>query len=344
MAGVGETDRTMRVLVTGAAGFIGSHLCERLLKDGHSVWGVDNFDDFYDPAIKRRNISISLGHTQMHLVEGDVRDSVLLDGLFGSIPFDLVVHLAARPGVRPSIREPGLCYDVNVTGTLRLLEAMRRHRVSRFVFASSSSVYGDDAALPFAEDRPACNPLSPYAASKRSGELMCHSWHKSWGLSVYCLRLFSVYGPRQRPDLAISGFVALLREGKPLPVHGGPATGRDYTHVDDVVEGICRSAANLRVLPANAPVFRILNVGHGRTVHTTELAETLGGVLGVRARMSRRPERVGDVPVTLADTTLLEKELGYRPRVELSDGLIRYVEWLNEVESIDPAAVPVGSS
>ncbi len=335
MAAPDATGRAMRILVTGAAGFIGSHLCERLTADGHSVWGLDNFDDYYDKHIKRRNLSAVVTHPHMHLVEGDIRDQVLLEGLFGSVPFDLVIHLAARPGIRPSIREPGLCYDVNVTGTLRLLEAMRHHRVARLVFASSSSVYGEDVELPFSEEHSACHPLSPYAASKRSGELLCHTWHHLWGLSVYCLRFFTVYGPRQRPDLAINKFLRLLREGTPLPVYGDGSAGRDYTHIDDIVEGVCRSGLLLRDLAPGEPAYRILNIGHGRAIKLNDLIETLASALGVRAKISRQPDQPGDVPITLADTRQMEETLGYRPQVDFADGIEKYVAWLKEVESAE---------
>lgn len=329
------TDRAMRILVTGAAGFIGSHLCERLISDGHSVWGVDNFDDYYSRTIKQRNIATVKRHPRMRLVEGDIRDQVLLEGLFSSVPFDLVIHLAARPGIRPSIREPDLCYDVNVTGTLRLLEAMRLHRVARLVFASSSSVYGEDVELPFSEEHSACHPLSPYAASKRSGELLCHTWHHLWGLSVHCLRFFTVYGPRQRPDLAINKFLRLLRDGEPLPIYGDGSTGRDYTHVDDIVEGVCRSGRILCDLPPGDPAFRILNLGHGRAIKLTDLVETLAGALGVKVRIARQPDQPGDVPITLADTQQMEETLGYRPQVEFTDGIQRYVEWLEKIGSTE---------
>jgi len=335
MSGPEATDRAMRILVTGAAGFIGSHLCERLTADGHSVWGVDNFDDYYSRAIKQRNIAMVTRHPRMRLVEGDIRDRVLLEGLFSSVPFDLVIHLAARPGIRPSIREPDLCYDVNVTGTLRLLEAMRLHRVTRLVFASSSSVYGEDVELPFSEEHSACHPLSPYAASKRSGELLCHTWHHLWGLSVHCLRFFTVYGPRQRPDLAINKFLRLLRDGEPLPIYGDGSTGRDYTHVDDIVEGVCRSGRIICDLPPSEPAFRILNLGHGRAIKLTDLVETLAGALGVKAKISRQPDQPGDVPITLADTQQMEETLGYRPQVEFADGIQRYVDWLEKIGSAE---------
>lgn len=337
MAETAANPPTMRVLVTGAAGFIGSHVAERLLADGHSVWGLDNFDPYYEESVKRRNLESALTNSRMHFVEGDIRDEVLLAGLFDSVPFDLVVHLAARPGVRPSIAEPDLCYDVNVTGTLRLLEIMRRRHVSRLVFASSSSVYGEDAAPPFAEDQAADHPVSPYAASKRSGELLCHTWHKLWGTSVHCLRFFTVYGPRQRPDLAINKFLRLLSERRSVPMFGDGTTSRDYTHVDDIVEGISRSIAVLRALPSGEPTYRVLNLGHGRGIELGELIETLAGALGVKAKISRKPDQPGDVPVTLADTRQMQEVLGFRPRVEFADGIKQYVAWLESVGTLDGA-------
>lgn len=333
----------MRILVTGAAGFIGSHLCERLVDEGHGVWGLDNFDSYYDPRIKRRNLEKVLEHPCMHLVQGDLRDEVLLEGLLNRVPFDLVVHLAARAGVRPSINQPDLCYDVNVTGTLKLLEAMRRHHVLRLVFASSSSVYGERAPEggAFAESDPACEPVSPYAASKRTGELLCHTWHHLWGMSVHCLRFFTVYGPRQRPDLAINKFARLMRQGEPIPVYGDGSSSRDYTHVDDIVEAVCRSAARLRGLPAGEPDYRILNVGRGRGVRLDELIGALADAIGVDARISREPEQPGDVPLTLADTTELEAALGFRPQIDFAEGIRSYVAWLDEIES-SAETVPAG--
>lgn len=331
MAEAAANPPTMRVLVTGAAGFIGSHLSERLLAAGHSVWGLDNFDPYYDEGLKRRNLETALADPRMHFVEGDIRDEVLLTGLFETVPFDLVVHLAARPGVRPSIAEPDLCYDVNVTGTLRLLEIMRRRHVSRLVFASSSSVYGEDAVAPFSEDEAADRPVSPYAASKRSGELLCHTWHELWGTSVHCLRFFTVYGPRQRPDLAINKFIRLLGDRQSIPMFGDGSTSRDYTHIDDIVEGICRSIGVLRDLPSTEPDYRVLNLGHGRGIGLRELIDTLADVLGVKVKISREPDQPGDVSVTLADTRRAREVLGYEPRVEFVDGIRDYVAWLDTV-------------
>ena len=337
MGGAAKQPTGMRVLVTGAAGFIGSHVCERLVQDGHGVWGLDNFDTYYDPGIKRRNLANVMDHVCMHLVEGDIRDEVLLGGLFSAVPFDLVIHLAARAGVRPSLMQPELCWDVNVIGTMRLLEAMRRHHVQRLVFASSSSVYGErtPGGGAFTESDAASHPVSPYAASKRSGELLCHTWHHLWGLSVHCLRFFTVYGPRQRPDLAINKFARLMREGKPIPVYGDGSSSRDYTHVADVVEGVVRSAAVLDDLPPNQPAFRILNLGHGRGVSLEELIAALADALGVKPRISREPDQPGDVPLTLADTHELEAVLGFHPQVDFAAGIRSYVEWQSEVESAE---------
>lgn len=336
MSASGRT-QDLRVLVTGAAGFIGSHLCERLLAEGHGVWGIDNFDPYYDPSIKRRNVAAALRHPCMHFVEGDIRDEILLEGLFDSVPFDAVVHLAARAGVRASLAQPELCLDVNVTGTLRLLETMRRHHVTRLIFASSSSVYGERTPEggAFRESDPADQPVSPYAASKCSGELLCHTWHHLWGLSVYCLRFFTVYGPRQRPDLAINKFVRLMKDGSQIPMYGDGSTGRDYTYVGDTVEGMIRSLRQLEGRAAGDPAFEILNVGRGAVVELGELIEALSESLGIEAKIQRQPEQPGDVPLTLADTTNCERVLRWKAEVGITEGIGRYVAWLEEQEAAD---------
>lgn len=323
----GGRGRPARVLVTGAAGFIGSHLCERLLKDGNRIWGIDNFDPFYSEAAKRENIASAVNHPSMRLIEGDVRDGVLLDGLFRQVPFDAVVHLAARPGVRPSLEEPEVCLDINLNGTLRLLEAMRAHRVSRFVFGSSSSVYGESPEAPFLEDQAADRPISPYAASKRSAELLVHAYHRLFGLSAVCLRFFTVYGPRQRPDLAIHKFARLMRDQRPLPFFGDGNSGRDYTFVDDAIEAIERS---LRLLASSGDGARyeVLNVGRGEPVSLQELLDSLASALGTRPRLDRLPDQPGDVPYTCASTVRLERTLGFRPETSLDQGLQRFVSWL----------------
>ena len=327
----GYSHRGMRVLVTGAGGFIGSHLCDRLLTNGHAVWGLDSFDDFYDPAVKRRNLEDALRHPCMHLVEGDVRDGVLLDGLLGTVPFDLVVHLAARPGIRPSLAQPELCWDVNVNGTLRLLEAMRRHHLSRLVFASSAAVYGarDGRDGAYLESSPASEPGSPYAASKRAGELLCHTWHRLWGLSVHCLRFFPVYGPRQRPDLVIGKFADLLRAGERIPVYGDGSSTRDYTFIGDVVEVTVRSADRLRGLPAGEPEYEILNVGTGRAVDLLTLIGALSNALGIEPRrVVHEDPRPGDTPALVAHDGRIDRVLDYSPNTPLRTGLDEFVDWL----------------
>ena len=327
--------RPARVLVTGAAGFIGSHLCDRLLGAGHRVWGIDSFDPYYPEAIKRSNVAVALDNPAMRLVEGDVRDGVLLDGLFHQVPFDAVVHLAARPGVRPSLEQPDVCLDVNVNGTLRLLETMRTHRVSRLVFGSSSSVYGESPTAPFSEEQAADRPISPYAASKRSAEMLVHAYHHLFGISAVCLRFFTVFGPRQRPDLAIHKFTRLMLDGEPLPVFGNGDSGRDYTYVDDAVEAIVRSLALLGEQGA-APRFEVLNVGRGEPVTLDQLIAALETALGQKPRLDRRPHQPGDVPYTCASTERLEQALGFRPRTGLEEGLERFVSWLGA--SVDPTA------
>ncbi|MFW6083880.1 MAG: NAD-dependent epimerase/dehydratase family protein [Gemmatimonadota bacterium] len=342
--GTGHNHRGMRILVTGAAGFIGSHLCDRFLADGHGVWGLDNFDDFYAPAIKRRNLEEALAHPCMHLVEGDVRDGVLLDGLLSSIPFDLVVHLAARPGIRPSLAGPELCWEVNVTGTLRLLEAMRRHHLSRLVFASSAAVYGprDGRDGAFFESGPAGAPESPYAASKRSGELLCHTWHRLWGLSVHCLRFFTVYGPRQRPDLVISKFAGLLRDGGRIPVYGDGSSTRDYTFVADVVEAIARSAQRLRGRAASKPECEILNIGNGRAVELLDMLRTLSDALGVEPRVRHVDPPPGEPPALRADGRRVVEVLDFAPDTPLRAGLDEFVAWFETLSAEERISVPAG--
>jgi len=313
--------------VTGAAGFIGSHLCDRLLADGHRVWGLDNFDPYYPASVKRENLAGALADPRMRLVEGDVRDGVLLEGLFAQVPFDAVVHLAARPGVRASLEAPGACFEVNVNGTLALLEAMRRRHVSRLVFGSSSSVYGERQSGAFREEDAADRPISPYAASKRSAELLVHAYHHLWGLSAVCLRFFTVYGPRQRPDLAIHKFARILGEGGSIPVFGDGTTGRDYTYVDDAVEAIVRALA-LTEQRGTGPAFEILNVGRGEPTALGDLVALLASALGVRARIDRQPEQPGDVPFTCASTERLEAALAFRPEVDIREGLRRFAAWV----------------
>ena len=320
----------MSVLVTGVAGFIGSHLAEDLLASGEDVVGLDCFDDFYDPQIKERNLERARDHLRFTEIRGDLRDAELLSELPDDI--DAVAHLAARAGVRPSIQQPDLYFDVNVRGTVLLFEELRRRRVERVAFCSSSSVYGDSAPVPFSEEDPAPYPISPYAATKRAGELLAHTYHHLYGTSVICLRLFTVFGPRQRPDLAIHKFATLLARDEPLPMFGDGASERDYTFVDDIVSGM-RSA--LRYLESNPHSYEVVNLGGSRTVPLARMIEVLGDTLGVRPRIRRMPAQPGDVQRTWADLGRARRLLGFEPKVPFEEGIRRFAEWFsNEREPV----------
>ena len=312
----------MKVIVTGGAGFIGSHLCTRLLERGDEVVAVDSFDAFYDPAVKRANVRALAQSHRFRLVEGDVRDPAALAAAGAA---DVVVHLAARAGVRPSIEQPLLYSQVNLDGTTAVLEHARAAGIRRFVFGSSSSVYGNAARVPFRETDPVDHPLSPYAATKRAGELLCHTYHHLFGLSVVCLRFFTVYGPRQRPDLAIHKFGRLMLEGKPVPMFGDGSTERDYTYVDDIVQGIEGAVA---FTGRDEPAFEIVNLGESRTTSLARLIELLGSALGVEPEVQRHPAQPGDVARTFADVTRARELLGYRPTTAVEEGIPRFVEWL----------------
>lgn len=330
------------VLVTGAAGFIGSHLCDRLLTDGYRVWALDNFDDSYAPARKRENLRAALERPAMHLVEGDVRDRVLLDGLMSDVSFDAVVHLAARAGSHASLENPELTYDVNVRGTLAVLEAVRRHGVPAFLFASSASVYGDDSEPPFREESAADRPLSPYAASKRSGELLGHTYHHLHGLTVYCLRLFSVFGPRQRPDLAVHRFTRELTDGSPVTVSGDGSGRRDFVYVSDVVDGLMLSLERARAREAERAEYRVINLGRGESVRILDLIDALGAATGLTPELEHTPKTPDDANRTLADLERAEELLDYRPSVGLEEGLAEFVRWYRERDGVgsESAAVP----
>jgi len=317
-----------RILVTGAAGFIGSHLCERLVARGERVIGLDSFDEFYDPAVKRANLSGLAGSEAFELVTADIRDTEALGRLPEDI--DVIVHLAARAGVRPSIAEPLLYQDVNVTGTQTLLELARRRGIDRFVFGSSSSVYGNNEKVPFSEDDPVDRPISPYAATKRAGELLCHTYRHLFGIGVVCLRFFTVYGPRQRPDLAIHTFTRLLSTGSPIRQFGDGTSRRDYTHIDDILQGI---EGSLRFLESNAGAYEIINLGESRTVELSRLIELIAAALGVEPEIVRLPPQPGDVERTYADVTRARELLGYEPRVPIEEGIPAFVEWYSSVSS-----------
>ncbi len=307
------------IVVTGGAGFIGSHLCEALLCTGREVVAFDNFDDFYDPAVKRRNLAAIDSNPRFTLIEGDIRDRSAVDSLLRS-NVGVVVHLAARVGVRPSIDQPLLYQDVNISGTTVLLEACRRLPRCKFIFASSSSVYGNNARVPFAESDEVDAPISPYAATKRAGELMCRTYHHLYGLPVTCLRFFTVHGPRQRPDLAIHKFVRLIEEDKPIPVFGDGGMTRDFTYIDDIVDGVLRAISR-------CDGYHVYNLGGSRPVSLSDLIAAIEKVLGKKAVIDRRPLQPGDVPRTYADVSLARRELGFEPATDLTTGLKRVVEW-----------------
>jgi UDP-glucuronate 4-epimerase len=311
------------ILLTGGAGFIGSHVARRLLDRGDRLVVLDDFNDFYDPALKRGNAAQFAGRDDWRLVEGDIRDAGLVDGLFRDGRFDAVIHLAARAGVRPSLREPILYEEVNCIGTLRLLEAARHHGPSNFVFASSSSVYGINEKVPFAEDDPVDLPISPYATTKRAGELLCYNYSHLYGLHTSCLRFFTVYGPSQRPEMAIAKFTDLMARGVPVPLYGSGQSRRDYTYIDDIVDGVV-AALDL------APQFEILNLGGSQTTALIDLVQWIAAELGVEPVIESHPDQPGDVPITYADVGKARALLGYEPRVPIREGLARYVAWYRD--------------
>jgi UDP-glucuronate 4-epimerase len=313
------------VLVTGAAGFIGSTLVDRLLAEGCQVVGLDSFDPFYAEEEKRRNLAGALALPGFQLVRGDIRDAAAVERLFAEGRFGRVVHLAALAGVRPSLERPAEYADVNVGGTAVLLEAAVRHGKPGFVFASSSSVYGERSDGPFRESDPVERPVSPYAATKRAGELVAHTFHHAHGLPVTCARLFTAYGPRQRPDLAIRKFAERMLAGTPIPVFGDGSSLRDFTFVDDVVEGL------LRALSTDLG-FAILNFGAGRKASVLEVIKLLERALDLSAEVEWLPPQVGDVPRTWADISAAREALGYAPRTPLEQGILRFVEWLRSRE------------
>jgi len=310
-----------RVLVTGGAGFIGSHLCEALLEQGREVHVLDNFNDFYDPAVKRRNISSVLTHPAFSLTEGDIRDPEAVRKIMDRFRPQALVHLAAMAGVRPSIRQPHLYNDVNITGTTVLLEAMKEHAVENFIFGSSSSVYGSYDQVPFSEEDMQSRPISPYAATKLAGEQLCFTYHHLYGLPVTCHRFFTVYGPRQRPEMAIHLFGRMILDGETITLYGDGSSKRDYTYVDDIIDGLTRSLDR----PQG---FEVFNLGESRTVELRELVALLEEATGRKAAIRYEPDQPGDVPLTCADVTKAGRMLGYQPTVPIEEGIRRFVSWL----------------
>ncbi|MGH9749202.1 MAG: GDP-mannose 4,6-dehydratase [Candidatus Polarisedimenticolia bacterium] len=308
------------VLVTGGAGFIGSHVVEALLGAGREVLVLDNFDDFYHPEVKRRNLEPFAGRPGFALVEGDIRDPRLVDSVFAGHPVGVVVHLAARAGVRPSIEQPVLYADVNVTGTTVLLEACRKHGIGKLIFGSSSSVYGNSPRVPFSEKDEVERPVSPYAATKRAGELLCATYHHLYQLNVFALRFFTVYGPRQRPEMAIHRFTRLIDRGLPVPRFGDGSTRRDYTYITDIVNGVMRAIDRVQG-------FEIINLGGSQTTRLDQLIALLERNLGQKALIEEEPPQPGDVVATHADVEKARRLLGYEPKVGIEEGVRRFVEW-----------------
>jgi UDP-glucuronate 4-epimerase len=311
----------MNFLVTGGAGFIGSHVCERLLREGHSVWAFDDLNDFYDPQFKRRNLrEVQALAKPFEFVHGDITDRAALDEICSSVKFDQVIHLAARAGVRGSLEQPALYQRVNVEGTANVLDAARLNGVKKITIASSSSVYGLNSRVPFSESDVIASAISPYAASKQAGEALGHVWHHIYKMDVAMLRFFTVYGPRQRPDLAIYKFAKLIRAGKPIPVFGDGSSARDFTFVADTVSGVI--ACTKKEFG-----YEIFNLGESETISLSRMIESLESALGKKAIIDRQPMQPGDVPRTFADISKARARLGYDPKVKFEAGIKLFVEW-----------------
>ncbi|MCH8330810.1 MAG: GDP-mannose 4,6-dehydratase [Bacteroidetes bacterium] len=309
----------MKVLVTGGAGFIGSSVVDALLTDGYSVVAIDNFDEFYDPDIKRDNLANAIQNDQFELVEGDIRNVKNLEECF-SKDIDLVIHLAARAGVRPSIEQPILYYDVNINGTLNLLETMRKHECKQLLFASSSSVYGNNEEVPFSESDPVDHPISPYAASKKAGELLCYTYHHLHNFNIFCFRYFTVYGPRQRPEMAIHAFTRNIMNGLPINMFGDGSSQRDYTYIDDIVSGVMNAIPRLKG-------YEVLNLGESQTIKLKDLITLIQEATGKEAIIEQLPQQPGDVDITFADISKAKALLEYNPQFPVEEGIRRFVEW-----------------
>ncbi len=315
----------MKILVTGAAGFIGSHLCEALVEE-HDVVGLDNFCDFYDIKIKRNNLKELAKFDNFQIIKADIRSKSELEDIFSHHKFDIVIHLAAMAGVRPSIANPVLYTEVNINGTVNLLEQCKKHSVKKFIFASSSSVYGNNEKVPFAESDPVDFPISPYAATKKAGELICHTYHHLEQISIVCLRFFTVYGPRQRPDLAIHKFARKILDDEIISVFGDGSTKRDYTYIDDIIDGILRSIDFV----SEDCSYEIFNLGESQTISLSKMIEVTERTLGKTALKEILPLQSGDVDQTYADISKAKKLLGYNPKTNFDDGVNKFVEWLKD--------------
>ncbi len=317
-----EKGLNVKLMVTGAAGFIGSHLCHRLLKDGNTVVGLDNFDAFYDRKIKESNVQELESFDNFKFVEGDIRDAACVDSICKD-DVDVIVHLAAKAGVRPSIADPVGYADCNINGTVVVLESAKKNNIKKFIFASSSSIYGNNKKVPFSETDNVDFPISPYAATKKAGELLCYTYSHLYDIDMTCLRFFTVYGPKQRPDLAIHKFCKLIMADNPIPFFGDGSMMRDFTYIDDIIDGVVKS-----IDKCNG--YEIYNLGEERPMRLDKLVEEIEKVLGKKAILDRKPVPPGDVKQTYADISKAKKQLGYNPDTEIAAGLKKFVLWLKE--------------
>lgn len=323
------------ILVTGGAGFIGSHTCEAILKKGYRAVIIDSFNDYYNPAYKRENIKqikktrdeLKLSKSFVKVYEGDIRDMELLKSIFAENDIDAVIHFAACAGVRPSIEAPLLYSEVNLIGTVHLLECMRKAGVKRHVFISSSSVYGNNRKVPFKEEDAVDHPISPYAATKKSGELLCYTYHHLYDIHTACLRFFTVYGPRQRPDLAIYKFVRLIEEEKELPFYGDGSMRRDYTYVTDTLDGVMRA---LEWTKSEKNAYEVFNLGNSNPVSLSDMVGTIEKITGKKAKLNRLPMQPGDVTVTYADCSKAQSVLGYEPKMPFEEGMAHFIDWMKK--------------
>ncbi|MFV9510459.1 GDP-mannose 4,6-dehydratase [Tepidibacillus sp. LV47] len=317
----------MRILVTGGAGFIGSHLIDHLLQEGHEIISIDNFDPFYDKNIKLRNIERHFDFNTFNFMELDIRNRDAIFSIFHKYQPEVVIHLAAKAGVRPSISDPYGYVDVNINGTINILDASRDVKVSKFIFGSSSSVYGLNTNIPFSEEDPILLPASPYAATKISGEAIARSYSNCYGLPIVSLRFFTVYGPRQRPDLAIHKFTKMILNQQPIPLFGDGTTSRDYTYVEDIVNGI--KAA----LKKEVSQYEVYNLGNDKPTKLIDLVRLIEEKTNRKAIINWLPMQTGDLPITWADLNKSRKELGYHPKIELNEGLELFIDWLKTIEA-----------
>ena len=319
--------KIMTYLITGGAGFIGSSLADSLLKDGNKVIVIDNFCDFYDSSIKENNIKDALKNSNYKLYRDDIRNKEILNQIFEENNINVVVHLAAMAGVRPSIENPILYQEVNCMGTQNILETMRKYGVDKLVMASSSSVYGNNKTVPFKEDMVVDFAISPYAATKKANEVMAHVYHKLFNLNVIMLRFFTVFGPRQRPDLAINKFTRLMINNEEIPMFGDGETSRDYTYIDDIVDGIKKSC---NYVLSNSNVYEIINLGNSNPITLKEMISIIGEVVGTVPKIKKLPMQPGDVNRTYADISKAKKLLGYLPKTSFKEGIINFVNWYNK--------------